>query len=264
MRRAVVDAISYVAAQHSEAAGRYVRLGVPSERIRVTGNTKYDQPVSEVTSEERRRLRLKLFGDDRPMLVLGSVRPGEELQWLEAIRAVQARSLLGVVLAPRHEEKFDYFADVLSREGFSFKRWSDMRDDKVSGVSTVLLDTMGELAEMYAIADLAFVGGSLVDHGGHNPLEPAAYGTPVCMGPFCRNAHEVVQLLREANAIIDLPEGEAAVSIIRELLEVVVSTGPARDELVRKGQRARAVWDGLQGSVTRTIAALEDTGVLTP
>lgn len=262
MRRALVDAISYVAAQHSEAAGRYARLGVPSERIRVTGNTKYDQPVSEVTSDERRQLRHRLFGDNRPVLVLGSVRPGEELQWLAAIRAVQARALLGVVLAPRHEEKFDYFADVLSREGFSFQRWSEMRDDKISGVSTVLLDTMGQLAEMYAIADLAFVGGSLVDHGGHNPLEPAAYGTPVCMGPFCRNAHDVVQLLREADAIIDLPEGEAAGPVISTLLEALMSTGLAREELRNRGERARTVWSRMQGSVSRTIAALEEGGVL--
>jgi 3-deoxy-D-manno-octulosonic-acid transferase len=137
-----------------------------------------------------------------------------------------------------------------------------MRDDKISGVSTVLLDTMGQLAEMYAIADLAFVGGSLVDHGGHNPLEPAAYGTPVCMGPFCRNAHDVVQLLREADAIIDLPEGEAAGPVISTLLEALMSTGLAREELRNRGERARTVWSRMQGSVSRTIAALEEGGVL--
>ncbi|MBX7145563.1 MAG: hypothetical protein K1X79_14020 [Oligoflexia bacterium] len=178
------------------SAMRLRELGVHPDRVLVTGNTKYALPIPET-----RGRAAKIFAVDRPVLVLGSVRPGEGEIWLDAIEQELRLGSYNLILAPRHQERFNYFAVELKRRGLAYRRRSEANFSHPILEQILLLDTIGELSHFYAYAALAFVGGSLVDEGGHNPLEPAAYGVPVCCGPFTRNVTEVVERLQKAGAL---------------------------------------------------------------
>ena len=151
----------------------------------VTGNTKYDVTPTLQSSHEVVDLKHRLFPDftDRTkIVVLGSIRPGEEDLWFEAFAAKWSKGDdIRVVVAPRHAAKYEYFADAISKLKVSSGKWSDL-DATTVGRRMVLVDTMGVLRNLYGVADLAFIGATLVNVGGHNPLEAAMYGCPVCVG----------------------------------------------------------------------------------
>lgn len=169
-------------AQSDEDARRLVAIGLPADRVRAVGNVKFDAaPPPELpplVSVIRR------FAGDRPVLVAGSTMEGEEEVVLEALLHLPARPFL--LLAPRHPERAPRAAALLADRGLSFAMRS--RLDEASGpLDAVVLDSVGELASLYALATMAFVGGSLVPTGGHNPIEPACFGVPIITGPHVRN-----------------------------------------------------------------------------
>lgn len=229
---------------------RYLELGVRREVIHVTGHTKYDTEPKVLSDEARASLRREFFKDDTkdiPIVVLGSLRPDEEAGWLRGILSiVEQGGRIRVVLAPRHMEKVEYFSERLEGAGLSWRLWSDTN----RGASdVVLLDTMGRLEHAYAIAELAFVGGTLVDIGGHNPLEPAMYGVPVVVGPYSSVIRDVVQELRADNAIIEV-SGTAE-------LDTVLDRVMARDpELKDVGARGRSVWLRHRGASKRVLSVI--------
>jgi 3-deoxy-D-manno-octulosonic-acid transferase len=196
------DALSrgvVVAAQGEGDADRFKSLGADPDRTHVTGNIKFDFSVPLDMGERGRQLR-EFYASTRPMWVAGSTHGGEEDIVLEAqriVRGAHPRALL--VLAPRHPPRFDEVAYGLQRAGIRFVRRSQRLGEKAgaaAGFAEVLLvDTLGELLEFYAAADVAFVGGSLVPIGGHNLLEPAALGLPVLTGPYTANSADIATLL---------------------------------------------------------------------
>src|SRR6202789_2924759 len=180
--RGIFSASSLVAAQTAEDAQRFVAIGAESARTRVVGNIKFDMELGAEVADRGRGLRAA-FGSERPTWIAGSTHAGEEEQVLAAHEELLAgRPDALLLLVPRHPERFEAVADLLSRRGWRFARRS-AGSAPDGATQVVLVDTVGELAVLYASADAAFVGGSLVPIGGHNLLEPAALGIPVVAGP---------------------------------------------------------------------------------
>lgn len=199
--RPLLDRLSAVGAQSDDDARRFVALGAHPERVRVTGNVKYDLPTPAADPDA---LRSRFgIGRDRPVVVAGSTGPGEERLVLEAFLAARrAHRSLFLVLAPRHPERApEVFREALSRQ-VSLHRLSDGNDAAAGLADGLLVDGVGELARLYGVAWIAFVGGSLVPVGGHNVLEPAAAGVPVLFGPHTGHVKEPAEALERAGGAL--------------------------------------------------------------
>lgn len=196
--RQVFAQISAIAAQSEADARRFVALGVPRSRVRVTGSIKFDMRIPASVQEQTQAVR-RIWGD-RPVWVAASTHEGEEEQVLAAHRAIleQIPAAL-LVLVPRHPERFERVAALVLRQGFSLVRRSS---EQPCGHQTQVFlgDTMGELPVFLGAADVAFIGGSLVAVGGHNMLEAAAQGVPVIFGPHVFNFSAIAGLLRDRRA----------------------------------------------------------------
>jgi 3-deoxy-D-manno-octulosonic-acid transferase len=213
------------------------------------GNLKYDVRVGS-ESELTKMLRERLPAGAK-VLVCGSTLEGEEAMLLEAWRAVIAAEPDAVmVLAPRHPDRFAAVAAMVAANGFRWVRASEfrVRSEAVTSGSIFLLDTIGDLASMYGVAVVAFVGGSLVAKGGHNPLEPAQFGVPVVMGPSFENFRGVVDAMRKADAIrIVTPEtlGATLVALMRD-----------REGAKALGERGRVAFEAQSGATKHAVEAL--------
>ena len=184
-----IDAVGVAA---PDELPRFVALGAPESVLTVTGNLKFDLPAPvESGSEVRARLGLAA---DRPVVAAGSTGEGEDSIVLDAFEAAR-RDVpdLALVLAPRHPERFDAAADEARRRGFRVVRLSS--GSAAGSADVLLVDTVGQLATLYAAASSAFVGGSLVRVGGHNLLEPLAAGVPVLFGPHTEHVAEIARTL---------------------------------------------------------------------
>ena len=192
--------LTLVLAQSAEDARRFVAIGMPEERVRVGGNLKFDaRPPQAADIVEQLRTRLP---QDAKVLVAGSTLDDEERVLLEAWPAICEHVPNAVmVLAPRHPERFARVAALAREKGARVIERSVWDGAPVSTGSVFLLDSIGELGSVYGLATVAFVGGSLVAAGGHNPLEPARMGVPVVMGPHDENFREAVELLRDVDAL---------------------------------------------------------------
>jgi len=216
--------------------------------VRVVGNIKFDLDVPPETSERGRRLRER-HARGRPMWVAGSTHQGEEQAALEAhaqVRRLHPDALL--VLAPRHPPRFAEVGALLEARGIEFERRS--APGTPGAAQVLLLDTLGELLDFYAAADVVFVGGSLVPIGGHNLLEPAALARPILSGPSDFNAPEIARLLA----------ARGAVRIVRDANELgasVTSLLANAEEREALGVRAHAVLEENRGALARLLALLE-------
>jgi 3-deoxy-D-manno-octulosonic-acid transferase len=241
-------ALTAVAAQSEEDAASFALLGVPPERVTVTGNAKYDRTAAPAaTAASRDRVAALGWGRD-PVFVAGSTHPFEEEMVLSAYMAARRGSPgLRLVLAPRHLERAADAADLLAHAGLKVSRWSGAA---AGGCDALLLDKMGVLPSFYPLARAAFVGGTLVKVGGHNLLEPAAAGVPVLFGPHTGHIERPARLLAA-------PGGGGR--RVRDAEELAASlAGFARDEGSARsaGESARKVADGLRGAAARTLEAL--------
>jgi 3-deoxy-D-manno-octulosonic-acid transferase len=238
-----------IAAQSQADAARFVDLGVEPARVVVTGSIKFDvEPPASLT--DRAEVLRRAWGNDRPVWVAASTREGEEEQMLAAhatLRAQLPSALL--VLVPRHPERFERVAALVRRQGFGLARRS-LEESCDGGTDVYLGDSMGELALLYAAADVAFVGGSLVPTGGHNLLEPAAAGLPVLAGPHTFNFSEVARLLRERGALKQVQHAtELADWLARWLSDAT--------ERARIGEQGRRVVEDNRGALRRVMALVE-------
>jgi 3-deoxy-D-manno-octulosonic-acid transferase len=238
-----------VAAQSAEDAERFRSIGAAADRTDVIGNVKFDLELEAGIMDRGRALRAS-YGADRPTWIAGSTHAGEEEQVLEAqaLLAVDRPNAL-LLLVPRHKERFHSVAELLARRGVKFaRRSSAVAPD--AGTQVLLVDTVGELAAMYACADVAFVGGSLVPVGGHNLLEPAALGLPVLTGPHNFNNTAIARLLLERGAALQVTDArELAVQLVRLLDD------PA--ERRRIGSIGQGLVESNRGSVARLLALTE-------
>jgi 3-deoxy-D-manno-octulosonic-acid transferase len=185
------------------------------------------------------------------------LRPGEETPWLDAAENALRSGSLNLIVAPRHKEKFDFFAEALSRRRIEFERLSELRRQgrSQSAASCLLVDTFGDLAGLYGGALAAFVGGTLVDIGGHNPLEPAARGVVPVVGAFTKNISEVLDDLTGADAVVRIAQPDD----LQRLMKRVLASDP---DLRAAGERARQVSLSYRGAAGKVVADLERHGVL--
>jgi 3-deoxy-D-manno-octulosonic-acid transferase len=188
-------------AQTPEDARRLVEIGADADHVRVGGNLKFDIPPPSTPAIVAQLRSALVSSGAGPVLVCGSTVDREELLLLEAFRAALATQPEAVMLlAPRHPERFQQVADQLRESKLAFSKRSTWSGELLAG-SVFLVDSIGELASLYNLADIAFVGGSLVPRGGHSILEPAQYGVPVLVGPHTENFRDIVDLFRSQDAV---------------------------------------------------------------
>lgn len=251
--RRVLGLITVFFAQGEETAERLRQLGVAQERVRLTGNLKYDL---EPRDTEMTALLRPLL-DRRVLAVAGSLSAPEETLLLEVWAAVRGRVPEAILLlAPRHPERFAAVAKQVP-PGLVLYRATELRDrqrtqrglERLKPGAVILLDTVGDLASIYRLADVAFVGGSLARKGGHNPLEPARFGIPVVMGPSFENFREMVTEMQAMRGIQIVHSAEELGAALLHLLT-------NRVEADALGQRGLQVFERRTGATRRTVEAL--------
>jgi len=241
--------VSAIAAQSAEDARRLAELGVPPERMQVTGSMKFDITLPPGIHEQGEALR-RVLGVNRPVWIAASTHAGEEQQVLDAHARLRERlpqALL--ILVPRHPERFDEVASLCQHQGYSLVR---RRDNELctKETSVYLVDTMGELPICYAAAEVAFVGGSLVPTGGHNMLEASAVGVPVISGPHVFNFGVIFRLLSEVGAACSVQDAEE----LARCLEQYLGDAEAR---ARAGEAGLKLVAANRGAVNRVLAMLK-------
>lgn len=245
------EKVALFGAQNDEYASRLVHLGARDESVVITGNLKYDNLPDAPDPERIASLRgeLGLSSDDRA-LVGGSIHPGEDKALLAAYgELLRDHPELRLVLVPRHPERFDTAEAAITEAGFACHRRT-AGTAPVDGSPVILGDTMGELAALYGAADLVFVGGSLIPHGGQNMMEPAAFGKPVVFGPHCHNFKEEVALLLGHGGAVQVTDLASLKATLGELL-----ADPERAATM--GRAARDTVALRRGATERTLSALE-------
>ena len=239
--------VNAVAAQTREDAARLVAAGARADGVVVTGNTKLDVAMPAATRESGRLLRHQV-GANRRVWIAASTHEGEEERVLDAFSRVRREvSACRLILVPRHIDRAPRIASLVRRRGYSVS----LRTAGFDAGSDVLLgDTFGELPVLYAASDLAFVGGSLVDIGGHNLLEPAMLGVPALTGPYTRNFSELAASLQAVGAVRRVHGVEDLARAVIELL-----ADPNRRH--RMGEQGRDFVLSNRGARDRTLAVID-------
>lgn len=210
--------ITLLAVQYHQDAQRFKELGVKPEQIKITGNMKFDMPISASLLESAESLRQQ-WGANRPIFVAASTHEGEEEIILQAFQTIlQNHPSTLLVLVPRHPERFDRVYQLCEQSGYKTARRSKPLEDQQEDYSIFLGDTMGEVRLFCAASDIAFVGGSLIQRGGHNLLEPAAFKLPVITGPHTFNFAEPTTLLTQAQALSVVNNSQQLASIVDQLI----------------------------------------------
>lgn len=241
--------VTLIAAQAGADAERFRTLGAP--RVEVVGNLKYDLRLPVDLPEQGLRLRRERLGANRPAWIAASTHAGEDEVILDAFAFLRPRwPELLLLLVPRHPERFDGVAALCQQRGLPVIRRS--AEQPCPPETAVFLgDSMGELLQFYAAADLAFVGGSLVATGGHNVLEPALLGLPVLFGPHMFNFTEAGQRLLEAEAAWQVTDAATLATAVDRLL-----ANPERRRAA--GERGRAVVERHRGALAALLARVEE------
>lgn len=190
--------------QSSIDAQYIIKLGADPQRVMVTGNTKYDQTYTDVSEAEQKLLISQYgFAGQRPIIIAGSTHKGEEESLFASFSKIRNHFPQAcLVIAPRDIQRADELVSMAAASGHRAVKRSKLEKENAGGHNTVILDTIGELGRVYSIADVVFVGGSLIPQGGHNILEPAAHGKPIVVGPHMFNFKDIYALLSDRKACI--------------------------------------------------------------
>ncbi|MEC9247393.1 MAG: 3-deoxy-D-manno-octulosonic acid transferase [Pseudomonadota bacterium] len=236
--------ITKIGAQNIVHASRFCELGYPESSVFITGNLKF-----EVKAESIKDTGLLCFLNSlrstRKILVCGSTRKGEEIKLLAAVlRLKKKHPELFVILVPRHPQRSTKVGQLCSQKGLRYQYRSQI-EEEIKNQDVLIIDTIGELLACYSVCQLAFVGGSLVPHGGHNVLEPSRFGVPVLVGPHTENFEDEVELLSSVGALQIVHDENDIVDQVSYLFE----NGHKRTQL---GKRGRQVIADQIGSLQRT------------
>ncbi len=249
LTRPMLEEMSLIAVQTEAEAERFRLLGARPECVEVTGSIKFDLSIDPQLLIKARELREQWQAQERPVWIAASTHEGEDEIVLAAHRQLLAsypNALL--ILVPRHPERFNSVFELCRREGFATVRRSS--GESVEAQTQVLLgDTMGELLFLYALADSAFVGGSLVPNGGHNLLEPAALAKPVLSGPHLFNFLEIAAKLRDAAALEEVDDAQGLAVAVQRLFELP-------QDAQRMAQAGLKVMQLNQGALQRLLDGL--------
>lgn len=250
--RRVLQRIDLFCMQTDADAKRILALGANPGRVHVVGNLKFDAVLHADTSSLAQQWRRELQIDARqPVVVAGSTHAGEEEVILQAFRRLRGEfpDLL-LILAPRHPERIAHVETVVSDHGFTAVRRSALPQGRHGAKEVILVDTVGELSALYAVGNIAFVGGSLVPRGGQNLLEPALHGRPVLFGPHMENFVEASTYFVRRGAAIQVSD---AADVVRQLARLLRDPA-ARDTM---GRAAMAALASHRGACERTVTLLE-------
>ena len=253
MKRVLAD-IDRFCVQGEETSRRLIELGADPARIVVTGSLKFDSlEMSPIPGRGRERvLRFFRVPPGRPVIIAGSTLKGEEEPVIRAFNRVRASGVNALlVIAARHPERFDEVERLCRHEGLTVVRRSELPIDAEPRADAVVVDTIGELAQLYQIATVVFVGGSLVPAGGHNILEPAWYGKPVVFGPHMQNFGEIAETFLTNGAAIQ-------VRTAGELEDTMLSLIGDPVRRARVGAAARALVESNRGARDRTLTVIRD------
>ena len=246
--RPVLAQVDLFLAQTEEDGQRLTLIGAPPERVHVSGNLKFDVRASAATSiaaELRRAIPAGTL-----VIVCGSTTEGEEELLLEAFRTLLRQIPAAImIVAPRHPERFEKVVSLISSSGIPWARRSAWSLPNHLSNGVFLLDSVGELASIYALADIAFVGGSLVPVGGHNILEPAQYGVALTTGPHTFNFREIVRIFEDGGGMMLV----TAENLSQELLNLAADQEKRR----QLGQRAKKLFVRHAGATRKTREALQ-------
>lgn len=251
--RRLARSLALVCAQSPRDAARFHALGVPWGRLTVTGSLKFDQPTPARGAKEAADWRQRLFlPSEVPTIVAGSTHPGEEDLLLEAFARLRADlPETRLIVAPRDPRRAMAVVRLFRAAGFTAQTLGNLAaPDGPRPWAVAVVDGVGILRSLYALADVSVIGGSFVPLGGHNPLEPAAWAKPVIFGGDMRNFREISQLLLAAGGAVRVSDAPGLYHQTADLLQ-----NPSRAR--RMGRQAAAVLDANKGAVTRTVAAVK-------
>lgn len=250
--RPAIASLRLVCCEDQATADRFKLLGACAQRLAVTGNIKSDLRILPELRGVIASARAAL--GDRPVLTAGSTHAGEDEALIAAFRghlALSPRTLM--ILVPRHPERFDVVAAMLAQSGLVFVRRSQGRPPD-AGTQVLLGDTMGELLLWYGVADACFVGGSLIERGGHNPLEVLALERPLITGRHTHNFAQIMSSLRSAEAVLEVEDAQA---VFDHFLALQAPSGFAG----MRAARGREVYRAMTGATGRTLARLQPYAV---
>ena len=248
LMKRILFQVSLFLVQTERDKGMLEKIGIDPKIIQVAGNLKAEIKLPVLSSHDLKKLRDSLgIPEEAKVIVAGSIRKGEEEPLLQAYsRARETKQKLLFILAPRHPERAGEVEKICQTYAYRVK----MRTAVQTGVKwdILILDTLGELAQFYALSDIAFVGGSLVPWGGHNLLEPAFYAKPVFFGPHMDNFAHLADIFVEAGAARILKDQKDLVSVFSLKDE---------DEYLEMGRKAKSTLQSLQGATEKALLAIE-------
>lgn len=258
--RRVLRSVDLVLMQTGADAQRLLTLGGRNTRIKITGNIKFDQPYSETESELTKEFRERFaVSKDAPLIVAASTHQPEEKLILEAFNKVWKNStgkLPRLMLVPRHPERFAEVAEAIKSTGFSWVKRSENSSERDASAEIILLDSIGELRSVYPLAEIVFVGGSLIPHGGQSILEPAIEGKAIVTGFYTMNFKAIVEEFTRQNALIQL-EKLSAKEIPEKLSEILSELLQNERKRTELAENARRVMQENRGATARTIESLK-------
>ena len=242
------ESLQLVLCQHQPDAKRFQTLGIPAEKIRVTGSVKFDMDVDSAVAESGRMLR-KDVPDEANIWIAASTHEGEDAKVLSVHKQLKKRFPdLKLILVPRHPERFESAYHQACELGFRTSRFSE---SPVLGAQddVYVLDAMGQLMRFYAASDLVFIGGSLVEVGGHNPIEPGALGKAMLIGPHYFNFQMICQEFIDSGALQTVADESELLAALSELIE-------QPDSANARGENAYAVVEKGKGATNRVVDAI--------
>ena len=248
--RRVLEGVTIAVMQSEKDAERIQALGMAAHRTFTSGNLKFDGGIyADKSTDLSSRFKLDT---DVPLVLAASTHAPEEKIVLESFKVLRKAGAVRLMIAPRKPERFDEVAGLIEASGLSWARRTEAPEPSDAEAEVILLDTIGELPSIYSLATVVFVGGSIVDRGGHNVLEPAAHGVAVVTGAHTHNFHAIVDLLNEANAIVQTPpfEGAEAIANLTAVFERLLADAEWRSGLAL---RAKQIVDANQGAAERTM-----------
>lgn len=247
--RQVFTLISKVAAQYQSDKDNFLSLGVTPANLHLVGNIKFDIQLDSQLLEQQKQLKQR-WTKERPCWIAASIHPGEFDPVLKIHKALlSVYPSLMLIAVPRHSEKFDELKKKSKSYGFSSVNRSDNQAPS-SNNSVVIGDTMGELTLFFGAADMAFVGGSLIERGGHNPLEPAACGLPTIMGSSFYNFSDIVNKMKQANALTIVDDQQSMLHTLQQWLSTPES-------IADKAKQTQRLFEQNSGVTEKTLALIQ-------
>jgi len=244
--RPMVNKLSLICAQGQRDFDNYLRLGAAYNQLTLTNNIKFDQVASARASQVG---FMGLEQDTRPVIVAGSTHDPEEEILISAMNELwQSNPHIVLVIVPRHPQRFDIVASFLEESSVPFVRSSQAQQLPIN-TNVILVDEMGRLNDAYSVAYCAFVGGSIANRGGHNALEPAAFSTPILMGPHTYNNPEICAYLKACGALQSVTDAHDIANWIRKWIDEPESHQEA-------GLSAKKVLSDNSGAVEKTLRCI--------